>query len=209
MISNIGVVLVEAIGASCGQGGDIVCVGLRALHVAPLPSLDFKCYPSSVLDCGLCVSVESSGPWAEGSVKDLARGLDRAGRDEGSDNSGPEGGQTEHRDPGSLPLMITEGFEDVGDHHRERIDDIRLEPIANRMASSDCTGTRSSKWLAQGDKTLILTRAMARKATQREGENGSGITHQVKRVIRRTSLCGVTLGEAEAKAFGEFVSKCA
>lgn len=77
----------------------------------------------------------------------------------------------------------------------------------NRADSVELLSPRSSKRLAKGAKTSILQRAITRKANQREGMEESGVGRSVKSLIRKSRLCGVSLGEVKARNFKEFVSK--
>lgn len=48
---------------------------------------------------------------------------------------------------------------------------------------------------------------MSRKVSQREGGEGSGVNSAVRKLLRKSRLCGVHLEEAEAKEFAEYLCK--
>ncbi len=70
--------------------------------------------------------------------------------------------------------------------------------------------TRASLRLAARDTTDILTKAMSRKASRREGvgaveERDRATRLSVRKILAKSRLCEVRLGDAQASTFKEFV----
>lgn len=111
-----------------------------------------------------------------------------------------------------LPMTIIETGTDAGGRHLGRVDDLFpscevSDAVANWKTVSNPAGIRTSERLAKGDKTPILIRAMARKARQCEGGKAIGVDRNIKLLIRKSRLCGVRLGEAEAMDFEGFLAE--
>lgn len=109
-------------------------------------------------------------------------------------------------------FSFTENGREVGEGHKGRIEGSeesynRIAPLLIGDAPTDLVVPRVSKRLAQAGKTSVLYRAMSRKANQREGGEGSGGDFFVKKIIRKSRRCSVSLGEAEAKDFALFLDQ--
>lgn len=76
--------------------------------------------------------------------------------------------------------------------------------VENRVASTTIMKTRTSTRLVGTEQRSILSKAMIRKISLREGEKSTGRISIVAKTIAKSRLCGVDLGEGEAKLFSAF-----
>lgn len=114
------------------------------------------------------------------------------------------------------PALVSDGqalevhlpdLSDSGDRGSEsRHSTIGKSTVTCNRKSSYCpTKTRSSRRLAENDKYALLSKAMLRKSSLREGDNTIPCTLAVSKTIAKSRLCGVVFDDCEADHLSAFL----